>query len=218
MPFVVGKTGSVCLIGIPRQYTEKIGRVAADALKVGCTELGYRNRVGLAIFAAQSFFVIPELGVGGEAIGTSGIVVRVDFSRRDIERIIREEVPATIYHELAHLVREQSVGAGSTLLDALVSEGIACFVEQSLCPKRQIPYVASIKNEERIWKKAVPILLRKKYDHAEWFFGTKAIPRWAGYRLGYLIVSKFFAKQPTSLPRLVRMPSRDIFAGGGQAV
>lgn len=215
MVSVMGTPGKVYGIGIPRPYTKKIEGVAADALRVGRAALQYRGRIDIALFASQSFQVIPELGIGGEAVGRSGIVVRIDFSRRDIQRIVSEEVPATIYHELAHLAREQGVGTGDTLLDALVAEGIACFVEQSLCPKRRIPYLARIKNEERLWKKAAPLLLQRQYNHAEWFFGIKAIPRWAGYRLGYLIVPKFFEKQPISLPRLVRMPSKDIFAGGG---
>lgn len=213
MSFVVDTKRDVYLIGVPRLYTGRVERVAVDALKVGCEKLGWRSRVELAVFEAQSFWVIPELGVAGEAIGKSAIVVKVDFSRRDRERIIKEELPASIYHELAHLVREQDVGMGSTLLDALVSEGVACFVEQSLSPGRRIPYVARIKNEQRVWKKAAPLLLQRKYGYAEWFFGTKAIPRWAGYRLGYLLVSSFFAEQPTSLSKLVRMRSVDIFRG-----
>ena len=173
--------------------------------------------MGIVIVESQGFLVIPELGIGGEAVGTSGIVVRIDFTRRDIRRIISEELPAVIYHEFTHLVRERVFGTGSTLLDAFVSEGMACFVEQSLCPKRRIPYVSKIKNEKRVWSKAVPLLLRRGYDHAGWFFGVKAVPRWAGYRFGYLIVSKFAAVHRTPLFRLVRMRARDVFVGSGYA-
>ena len=158
-------------------------------------------------------FVIPKLGIGGSAIGKSCIEIKIDFSRKDLRKIIEVELPSTIYHELAHLVREDSVGYGKTLLDSFVSEGISCFVEKSILPNRKIPYIQKIKNEQKLWDKAKKLLEKTKYNYSEWFFGSSKLPNWTGYRLGYLIVEGFTKSKNISLAELSRLKSKDILKG-----
>src|ERR1700761_8169504 len=117
-------SGNIHLIGVPDSHVEAISRVAKESLDKAKTLLKYDNQVEVVIIEAQDFSVIPQLGITGSAIGKSCIEIKIDFSRKDLNNIIDIEIPATIYHELSHLVRENNLGYGNTLLDSMVSEGV----------------------------------------------------------------------------------------------
>lgn len=172
--------------------------------------LQYNKRVDIVIIESQKFFVIQKLGISGSAIGKSCIEVRIDFSHKELQKIIDVELPATIYHEFTHLVRENSVGYGNTLLDSFVSEGISCFVEKSILRNRKIPYIQKIKNEKILWSKAQQLLGKPKCNYSEWFLGTGKLPNWTGYRLGFLIVEAFMKKNNIDLAKLIRTTPKEI--------
>lgn len=51
-------------------------------------------------------------------------------------------------------------------------------------------------------------------DHGEWFYATKKLPRWIGYRLGYLLVEGYMKNNPkTSFAELVRLDAKKILKG-----
>ena len=205
--------GNIHLIGIPSKERGIALEHSIKALDRAKNLLKYKKQVDVVIIEAQNFFVISKLGIGGSAIGKFCIEIKIDFSRKDLRKIIDIELSATVYHELAHLVRENSVGYGNTLLDSFVSEGISCFVEKSILPKRKIPYIQKIKSEQKLWAKAKKLLGKIKYNHSEWFFGSGKLPNWTGYRLGYLIVEKFTKRNIISLAELSRLNSKDILKG-----
>jgi len=207
------KQGNIHLIGIASNKSEEILSRAVESLDKARNILRYEKRVDVMIIEAQDFFVIPKLGVGGSAIGKSCIEVKINFSRKDLQKIIDIELPSTIYHELAHLVREDSIGYGKTLLDSFVSEGISCFVEKSILPNSKIPYIQKIKNEIKLLSKAQKTLDKTKYNYSEWFFGSGKLPNWTGYRLGYLIVESYANKKKVSLDKLTRTSSKNILKG-----
>ena len=209
------KKGNIHLIGIPSKERGAILECSIKALNKARDLLKYKKRIDIVIIEAQEFFVISNLGISGSAIGKSCIEVKINFSRRDLRKTIDIELPATIYHELAHLVREDSVGYGNTLLDSFISEGMSCFVEKSILPSKKISYIQKIKNEPKLWNKAEKLLGKTKYDYSEWFFGSGKLPNWTGYRLGYLIVEKFTKKNDATLAELVRLNSKDILEGSG---
>ncbi len=202
--------GNIHLIGIPSNKRGVVLSHAKESLDKARGILKYEKQVDVVVIEAQDFFVIPKLGIGGSAIGKSCIEVKIDFSRKDLQKIIDVELPSTIYHELAHLVRENSIGYGNTLLDSFVSEGVSCFVEKSILPNRKIPYIQKIKNEKKLWDKAKKLLGETKYNYSEWFFGSGKLPNWTGYRLGFLLVENFAKKNKISLEKLVRLHSKEI--------
>ena len=154
--------------------------------------------------------VIPQLGITGSAVGKSCIEIKIDFSRKDVDTIVTAEIPPTIYHELSHLVRENRLGYGNTLLDAMVSEGVACYVEKSVST-RKIPYIQPVKNEEVWWSKAQDSFNDVEYNLSAWFFGTGELPNWIGYRLGYVMVERYMIKYQVDLSELNTIPSKEIF-------
>lgn len=203
--------GTLHLVKIPGKYKVMVAKIAGKAL-AGISELlAHRKPVETVIFSSIPEFVVPEVGIGAHATMQGDIVVNINFSRRDIKKVIQKELPSTIYHEFSHVVRasvHESLYA--TLGKSLVTEGIASYIEKGLFQKK-VPYVEPIKNERKYWLQAQKIMRKSAYDHGEWFYGTKKLPRWIGYRLGYLIVKSFVERQKNvSFARLVRINSSDV--------
>lgn len=134
--------------------------------------------------------VIPETGEAGYAAG-DWIQITIDSTRnaKELQKIIDDIIPATIYHEANHIARENHLGKNKNLLEAIISEGLAdVFAEErwhtfkapwSVYQQKKIqPFLKSLKNEKN----------EKKYSHGDWFFGTGKMPRWLGYKLGSYIV------------------------------
>lgn len=218
----VCKKGNIHLIGIPKKYRSAVSARALEGLNNAMRILKYKQRVDLAIFGAESWEIHPKMYLSAITFGgSSRIDFKICFSRKSINTIIKTELPLTIHHELSHVIRVNSVGDWKTLLDIFIDEGIGCFVEQSLMPKRKIPYIQKINNEKVLWRKAKKHLLQKRTvndqlnSQKEWFYGSGTLPNWIGYRLGYLTVQAFMSKYAIGLDKLVRLSSKQILEESG---
>ncbi len=213
------KNGILHLIKIPVRHARSVERSALDALEQAGKLLQYKKPAEVVVFSATPESVIPELGIGAHALSQGDIVVNIDFARKDIRKIIQKELPSTLFHEYSHVVRGSVFkDPYATLFDALVTEGIASYLEKSVI-KNNVPYIKLIRGENRFWLKAKKILRKKNYTwdtHREWFFGGGKLPRWIAYRLGYLIISSFMMNhRDTSMAKLTRMKAEDILLGSG---
>lgn len=208
------KRGTLHLIKIPAKYKKEIGKTAERALAKASELFTYRKPVETVIFSSIPELVIPEVGIGAHATTQGDIVVNIDFLRRDIKKVIQKELPSAIYHEFSHVVRASlHKNLYTTLNESLVTEGIASYVEKKIFQKK-VPYVEPIKNERKYWLQAQKNIRKNTYDHGEWFFGYGKLPRWIGYRLGYLIVDSFMQRQKNlSLAQLVRTKPHEVLRG-----
>lgn len=143
--------------------------------------------------------VIPETGEAGYAAGKDWIQITIDPTRKptELQKIINDIIPATVYHEVNHIAREKHVGESKNLLEAIVAEGLAdVFAEEhwskfkapwSTYQQKKIkPFLKNLKNEKN----------SREYSHSDWFFGTGKYPRWLGYKLGSYIVQSAKEKNP----------------------
>lgn len=200
-------------IGVPEPLAQRLQDTVDAARDTVKRKLGYDGSVDVVVFESRPEFVIPELGITGMAVGAQGIEILVDLSRSYEENELENEVMSTTHHETTHIVHENLIGTQSTLLYRMLAEGIGCYVEQYFRPERYIPYIQPVENERSYIREAEPLLDTAEYDHATWFFGAGELPRWIGYRLGYLIVSDFMEHTGTSLHDLVRTDIHDILKG-----
>lgn len=138
--------------------------------------------------------VIPEKGHLGYTSGSGVIFITIDPDHPML--IVNEDasLERMFAHELHHAARWDGPGYGSTLGQALVSEGMAGHFAQEVCGGGPEPWetlnIHQISNylllAEEQWN-------YNDYDHNAWFFGTDILPRWLGYSLGYEIVARFSA-------------------------
>lgn len=142
-------------------------------------------------------FVIPEKGHAGFCPEAGVVYITVDpenpaFCKNDAHSIER-----MFAHELHHAARWAGPGYGSTLGEALVSEGLAGHFSLEL-----------FGGEPELWESLKSDIIqsygsqlhdswhRTDYDHNAWFFGTGDLPGWLGYTAGFNLISRYLAAYP----------------------
>jgi uncharacterized protein YjaZ len=115
-------------------------------------------------------------------------------------------------HEAHHAARFRGPGYGRTLLEAIVSEGLADHFAVELLSVPVQPWSDALPfGETDSWlERARPVLDTAAYGHEAWFFAsTSEIPRWTGYTLGYRLVERYKAAHPgATATTLVHHPAK----------
>lgn len=148
---------------------------------------------------------ISELGVGGWTIDYNFVSISlVPKFPNFLDKVINNNLEGTFAHELNHAARWQTVGYGTTLFEALISEGLADHFEIEITSKKPSLWDTALskKQIEIFSEKARKEYHDKKFNHDEWFFGSKekGIPRWTGYSLGYNLVAEYLKNNPDKKP------------------
>jgi hypothetical protein len=216
MKHTLCKNGSIHLAGLQKKYRTRVSFSARTALNKAARLLKYSKKVDLVIFDAEDWDVHPKLDLSAHA-RVYYIDIKICFYRKNInlDTVIDVSLPATIHHELSHVVRANTVGYPETLLDAFIEEGVACFIEESIMSGQNIPYVQPIQGEDNLLKQARSVFSQTISTelHNKWFFGTEEIPEWTGYRLGYLMVKSYMSTHNVSLDKLTRTKAQEILLG-----
>ncbi|MGH7141584.1 MAG: DUF2268 domain-containing putative Zn-dependent protease [Minisyncoccia bacterium] len=150
---------------------------------------------------------IPETGVGGFSPSAHLVYISIDPLHPALEKNLEREIQSTLAHELHHCARWQAVGYGKTLLEALVSEGLADHFDLEVNGGEPKPWSVAIGGDalEAMQEKAKADFFNEHYNHAAWFFGSQqdGIPRWAGYSLGFHLAAEYMKKMQKSAADLV---------------
>lgn len=142
--------------------------------------------------------IIPEDGVGGLTITADFIEFAIN-QEKATENLISE----MLVHELCHAARwGKNNELISSLLDGIISEGIATYFEAEFIKNRNertvfIQTILERSNEEneKILDQIRDSLNSNKYNYGEIFFtGNNMLPRWSGYSLGFYLVKKYLEK------------------------
>jgi uncharacterized protein YjaZ len=155
---------------------------------------------GVTVIArAGTATVIPEIGIGGRADGGT---VRLTFAPDSpvLADTLEVELFPLLAHELHHVARSRTVGYGNDLLGAMVSEGLADQFSVEIVGIDPPLWSRALTDEQlATWgAQAEKQWFDNGYDHDAWFFGTgAAIPRWAGYSIGFAITGEFLAADPS---------------------
>lgn len=153
---------------------------------------------------------IPETGVGGYAKTAHILVVSIDPKSAYIQNL-QDEIKSTLAHELHHCARMNLIGYGETLLEALVSEGLADHFDIEVNGNNPKPWSTALPEDalEKVAEKAKPEFNNSHYNHSAWFFGSQEnqIPRWAGYSLGFHLVKNYLTKTGKKASELVGEPA-----------
>ena len=146
---------------------------------------------------------IPEIGLGGFNPSSDKVIMSIDPNFTDLVASIKKELGPLLAHEIHHAKRRRSVGYGNTLLQAMVSEGLADhFSIEVFGIEPPLWSIALTEEEIPEWiDMASQSWNETEYDHSKWFFGTTSeVPRWAGYSMGYELVRKYLEENTAERP------------------
>lgn len=155
---------------------------------------------------------IAGWGLGGRTFGPAMVEIYIDPGLPDLALRMAERMPALVAHELHHAMRWRGPGYGSTLLEAMVSEGLADHFAVELLGTAPPPWCDAFPHTQT---DAYLDLARAEFDastyaHERWFFdaGLPQLPRWTGYTLGWRLVEAHLAAHPgSSAATLVDAPA-----------
>lgn len=173
----------------------------------------------LDVLIERSGNVIGEIGMLGRAYRHNLFSLAVDPNNPAFEVSLHDgTLRRTVAHEVNHCLRMAGPGYGTTLGEALVSEGLAGHFVQRLFASPPEPWERAVDKETLLAH--LPdhaTLSSSQWDHPAWFFGTRdgRYPHWLGYTLGYELVRAWIeARGPLSASALVDTPAADILTVG----
>jgi len=146
---------------------------------------------------------IPGLGIGGYAPSGREIQLSFDPGFAELDDAIATQLLPLLAHEFHHARRWRAVGYGRTLLEAIVSEGLADHFSVEVSGAPPPPWTRALAPAQlSAWtRRALADGDQQPYDHNAWFFGTGSdIPRWAGYSVGFALVGEFLRAHPDRKP------------------
>ncbi|MFF7710226.1 DUF2268 domain-containing putative Zn-dependent protease [Pseudomonas sp. NPDC007930] len=158
--------------------------------------------------------VIAEKGHLGYAPEPGVIYLTVDPANPQFSANPHASLERLFAHELHHAARWDGPGYGTTLGEALVSEGLAgAFALEALGgqpePWECLPLQtlqAHVAQAERGWAST-------DYGHGRWFFGAGELPRWLGYSLGFALVNRYIAQHPGRCASALAHADAQVFRG-----
>lgn len=143
---------------------------------------------------------IPGYGLGGYTLNPFTIDIVADPAFPALAQVLPDRLPPLAAHELHHAIRWRGPGYGVTLLEAMVSEGLADHFAVELLGAAVPPWSRALSENsiQRYLDLARPELDSTTFDFGRWFFGTAELPPWTGYTLGFRLVEDYMASHPGS--------------------
>ena len=171
------------------------------------------------VLVAPGTNLIPDWDCNGYTHGPWRITITVDPKCDGKEkRPLAAQLRAMLAHEVHHAMRSRGPGYGSTLGEALVTEGLAqCYEEEVGCPTSN--YAVAVRGPAlaKLAHSAKDELWSEDYNHSKWFFGSKTdltFPWSGGYSLGYLVMRRWLDQAGVSASAAVSIAAREILPAG----
>jgi hypothetical protein len=146
----------------------------------------------------------PSLVIVGKAVGgfnPSASEIKMAIRKNASSAGIKADLIAIMAHEIHHAKRRRSVGYGRSLLEAVITEGLADHFAIEITGKEPFPWSLALEDAElETWtENAREVWNEPSYNHNAWFFGSDGkIPHWTGYALGFHLVEQYFQNNPGS--------------------
>jgi hypothetical protein len=165
----------------------------------------------IEVAAQTGSFVIPETGEVGSAVAPARVNWTVDPSRPGgIAAIAQSSLRHTLYHECHHLVRFarlRNPEAAPTLMDRVISEGLATAFERNFSGRR--PPWGDYTEDVLVWVvELLKVPESERWD--QWMYQHPDGRRWIGYRAGTYIADRAILESGRSAAELVLTPNEEI--------
>lgn len=142
---------------------------------------------------------ISGYGIGGNTPNAHTVNIAIDPGFPGLDTLLARRYAQLLAHELHHAARWRNPGYGATLLEAMVSEGMADRFAIELLQEALPPWSRSFSDDSTalLLARARPEFDSRGYNHARWFFDADpSLPRWTGYTLGFRIVDAYISAHP----------------------
>ena len=180
-----------------KPHLREIKKIMEPLLKQLRSLLPLRDSVDIIVYRYHTNE--KAFAVSGYCPTGNTLWIYTDPSFKSYRKLLEQQLPRPLVHEMHHIARWQGPGYGSTLLEAMVSEGLAGHFEtEVLGGKPSRFYVKFTKGEiQKLLIRARKEFNKRTYNHSDWFFGNKKlkIPRHAGYGLGYYLTADMVRKE-----------------------
>jgi uncharacterized protein YjaZ len=156
------------------------------------------DNVSITIFDKPEH-TIPETGEGGYSHDANRLDIYLNRDFPEFEsKVIVEKLERVLAHELHHCLRWKNPGYGETLLEQIITEGLADHFEVEISGREPGMWSTNLTPEQiQEWlQKAKPLFSSKDFDRNAWMFGSNEIPRWTGYSLGFYLVGEYLKTHP----------------------
>lgn len=153
---------------------------------------------------------IRDYGIGGFAPDGQTVEIVVDPAYPGLAQTLPLRLPPVTAHELHHVARWRGPGYGVTLLEALVSEGLADRFAIELLGTPVQPWSDAFPEDQtsHYLARARAQFDDPAFDFFGWFLGTDpSLPHWTGYTLGFRLVGDYQARTGRSAAELVHTPA-----------
>ncbi len=165
----------------------------------------------IEVAAQTGTFVIPETGEVGSAVAPARVNWTVDPSRfGGIASIAQSSLRHTLYHECHHLVRFarlRNPEVAATLMDRVISEGLATAFQRDFSGWR--PPYGDYPDDVLAWvEELLEVPESERWD--QWMFRHPDGRRWIGYRAGTYIADRAISESGQSAAELVVTPHEEI--------
>lgn len=127
----------------------------------------------------QFWRIIPETGIACRSVSTNAIELFFDPDNSNTVNSLNRWSGRQIAHELNHIARMSTFPLHNTLLDALISEGLAVYYEEHWQDNFLKSHWGHSLSKEQLrteWLKAKNELSSENFDFADWFYGRKGGP------------------------------------------
>lgn len=164
------------------------------------------------------WMTIKEYGCGGYTPSKDWMQIYVDTSSElwSTEKLL-ENIKITLVHEFNHTVRWATISYGYSLIESIISEGVATVFEKETTQTN--PEWSTYSQEDivkflEIAKNIGKVGFEKEGDHSKYLFGKEGIPSYFGYKLGTYLVEEFRKNNPAlSWNELTKKPYLEILQG-----
>ncbi len=157
---------------------------------------------------------LKESGIGGYTPCKNVIFLPLDPKNPNFKKGLKDKFSYTLAHEINHAIRFRTPIPQDTLLEDMISEGLADHFAMEITKRKNPPAwsTAITEKEKKEWfKKASRKWHSPNYDHNAWFYGSKNIPRWTAYTLGYDLITKYLQENPKIKPSEIISADASIF-------
>ncbi|HEY2515906.1 MAG TPA: DUF2268 domain-containing putative Zn-dependent protease [Polyangiaceae bacterium] len=165
--------------------------------------------LNLRLKSTTSEKVVPETGESGTNLPPDIVFWSIDASHPGgVEAVVRAELRAALFHELAHIARASAAGFGGQLRYHLIQEGLATAIERDYAGG-PVPLWGEYPPEVGQWAREL-LALPKETPRDAWFSKDEDGRRWLGSKVGTYLVDRAAKASGKTSPELIGIPTETL--------